>query len=266
MKTLVQTLKLSGNPFEHYTAETEPNIAEYAIRPPYLEAISERVRGLNSFILFGDRGAGKSATRITVYGEMWKRLSTEARSPFVLNLTDYSTLQEAFKKDRLTERDIICAVAFYVVEHVLVWLSSLEEEDRNIYVDGLDKDERALIFAIVKGFYLSVSEVDRNISTAETLRLLNSAWATKSALWASRRWEAFKMSDQGARVRIKNWGDAGLVRQSGTAPSETGAKQAYVFVVANARVKRVIEQKLLDEVGAELGEIDAPESAEPDEQ
>jgi hypothetical protein len=28
MKTLIQTLRLNGNPFEHYTAETEPNIAD----------------------------------------------------------------------------------------------------------------------------------------------------------------------------------------------------------------------------------------------
>ena len=76
--TLVRTLGLKGNPFEHYTAETEPNIADYAVRPPYLQAISDRVYGLSSFILFGDRGAGKSATRITVYNEIWKNKSPEA--------------------------------------------------------------------------------------------------------------------------------------------------------------------------------------------
>ncbi len=65
MQTLVKTLNLRGNPFEHYTAETEPDIANYAVRPPYLQAISDRVRGLSSFILFGDRGAGKSAMRIS---------------------------------------------------------------------------------------------------------------------------------------------------------------------------------------------------------
>ena len=62
MKTLVQSLGLRSNPFEHYTAETEPFIPSYAVRPPYLQAISDRVKGLSTFILFGDRGAGKSAT------------------------------------------------------------------------------------------------------------------------------------------------------------------------------------------------------------
>jgi hypothetical protein len=77
MKTLVGSLGLRGNPFEHYTAETEPSIADYAVRPPYLQVISERVANSSSFILFGERGAGKSATRITVYSEMWAKIKTK---------------------------------------------------------------------------------------------------------------------------------------------------------------------------------------------
>ena len=193
MKAIVSTLGLSGNPFEHYTAETEPNIADYAVRPPYLQAISDRVEGLSSFILFGDRGAGKSATRITVYNESWKRLAkgmVGERSPFVLNLTDYSRIQDALKRDKLNERDIVNIVAFNVVEQILAWLASLEESEREVYIEGLDKDERTLAFALLNGFYLLIPEMDRNLSNREALRLLKSAWTTKSAIWASQRWDA----------------------------------------------------------------------------
>jgi hypothetical protein len=96
MKTLVGSLGLHGNPFEHYTAETEPSIADYAVRPPYLQVISERVANSSSFILFGERGAGKSATRITVYSEMWggKNQNKERlKIPFVINVTDFSSIQ-----------------------------------------------------------------------------------------------------------------------------------------------------------------------------
>ncbi|MER9860640.1 hypothetical protein [Mesorhizobium sp. M0185] len=187
--TLVATLEMNGNPFEHYTAETEPNIADYAVRPPYLEAISARARGLSSFILFGDRGAGKSAKRITVYNEIWKEASKK-KSPFVLNLTDYSAIHDLLKKDKLADRDIVGAVAFAVVEQILVWLSSLENDERQIYIDGLNPNERTLMFALMKGFYLSVSEMDREVSTSDALRLLNSAWTTKSAVWIGGQWEA----------------------------------------------------------------------------
>ena len=233
MKTLVSTLKLSGNPFEHYTAETEPNIADYAIRPPYLQAISDRVRGLSSFILFGDRGAGKSATRLTVYNEIWKRVGdkdSDSRSPFVLNLTDYSSLQEIFKKDRLTEKDIVNVVAFNVVEQVLAWLSSLEDDERAIFIDVLDNDERTLAFALLKGFYLSVPEMDRTLSTKEALQLLKSAWTTKSAIWASQRWEslskivasvigALSKKEVGNSVDISAPAEAILRSLTGDAPS-----------------------------------------------
>jgi len=60
MPRLVQSLGLTGNPFEHYVAETEPNIAEYAVKPPYFEAIDARAKHTTSFVLFGDRGAGPS--------------------------------------------------------------------------------------------------------------------------------------------------------------------------------------------------------------
>jgi hypothetical protein len=190
--TLVQRVRLIGNPFEHYTAETEPNITEYAVRPPYLQAISDRARSLSSFILFGNRGAGKSATRITVFGEAWKGNSKKDAStrPFVVNLTDFSALQPAFKANKLSDREIVATVAFYVVEQVLVWLASLEASDREVFIEGLDSNERTLALALIKGFYLTVSEMDREVSTSDALKLLNSAWYTKSAVWAGKRWDA----------------------------------------------------------------------------
>jgi hypothetical protein len=68
VKTLVSSLQLKGNPFEHYTAETEPSIADYAVRPPYLqrgrriaahsfflgkEALEKALQGLRSIMKCG---------------------------------------------------------------------------------------------------------------------------------------------------------------------------------------------------------------------
>jgi hypothetical protein len=71
MARLLTALGLSANPFEHYVAETEPDIVEYAVKPPYFEAIDARAKNTSSYILFGDRGAGKSATRLTIFKELW---------------------------------------------------------------------------------------------------------------------------------------------------------------------------------------------------
>ncbi|MFM0134116.1 P-loop ATPase, Sll1717 family [Paraburkholderia sediminicola] len=191
--SIIKDLNLNDNPFEHYTAETEPNIADYAIRPPYLQAISDRANKLSSFILFGDRGAGKSATRVTVYKEIWESLSRSEspnKKPFIVNLTDFSDILVAFKREKLTERDIVWIAAFAIIEQMFVWLSSLEEDDRHGFTESLGETERNLVMALLKGFYLSKPELDREHSTSEALKLLNSAWTTKSVVWTSQRWDS----------------------------------------------------------------------------
>lgn len=192
--TLIKNLNLNGNPFEHYTAETEPDIAEYAVRPPYLQAISARAHGLSSFILFGERGAGKSATRLTVYKEIWDKIGRDPAKakglPFAVNLTDFSPLLEPLKKDRLTEREIVAIVAFAVVEQMLVWLSEISDPLRSQLINKMERADRALVYALIDGFYLSVPEMDREISTTDTLKLLNSAWTKKGSVWAAKHWDA----------------------------------------------------------------------------
>jgi hypothetical protein len=124
---------------------------------------------------------------------MWVRAvddNKHAKRPLVVNVTDFASIQDRLRKQILTDTDCIRLVAFYIVEQILVWLSSLEEQERGIYVDGLNQGERTLILAIIKAFYLTVNEVDRSISTNVALQLLNSAWTTKSSIWISKQWGA----------------------------------------------------------------------------
>jgi hypothetical protein len=190
---IIKDLGLSANPFEHYAAETEPNISEYAVRPPYLSSIIDRSSALNSFTLFGERGSGKSATRITVFSSLWGSSGSgdeAATCPLAVNVTDFSMVLDDFQKGVLTDRKLVALVAFHVLEKILAWLSSLDEADREIYIEGLDTDERSLAVALLEEFYLSVPEMDREVSNSDALRLLNSAWTTKSQVWMNARWGA----------------------------------------------------------------------------
>jgi hypothetical protein len=92
MPRLVETLGLKGNPFEHYVAETEPNIAEYAVKPPYFEAKDARALNTSSFVLFGDRGSGKSATRLTIFKQLWGKKANNERVPLVVTFSDFSSV------------------------------------------------------------------------------------------------------------------------------------------------------------------------------
>ncbi|RIA22683.1 hypothetical protein DFO61_3373 [Ectopseudomonas oleovorans] len=189
---IARDLGLKDNPFEHYNAEKEPHIVSYAVRPPYLETISQRARGLSSFILFGDRGAGKSATRLTVFKEEWAAAGEEsvAGRPFVVNLTDYTQVLDVFKRGELRDKDLCVLAAFYVIEQMFAWLSSLEDEERAEYLGRLDEHDEVLIIALLQGLYLNVPEMDRDTSTSEAFKLLGSAWTTKSKVWAKQRWGA----------------------------------------------------------------------------
>ena len=189
MPTIAEILKFKGNPFEHYTAENEPHISEYAVRPPYLQTIVQRALAHTTFILFGDRGAGKSATRITLFNEIWGATHPHKR-PLAVNLIDFTNVTSSLRKGDLTENELIREVAYLVIEQVLSWLSSLTEEDRALYTDGMTPDEEDLTIALLKAFYLPRPDMDRERSANDALRLLNRAWKTKSTLWVSQRWSA----------------------------------------------------------------------------
>lgn len=195
LPTLTNALALKSNPFEHYIAETEPHIAQYAVKPPYLESIAARALATSSFILFGDRGAGKSATRITLFSELWQAAGRADKeggpaAPLAINFIDFTSAVAAFQKGKYDELVLVSEVAYLVIEQILAWLSSLSEDDRNTYTLALEKEENELVVALLTTFYLTRSEFDRKQSESTALKLLNRAWTTRSSVWINRKWDA----------------------------------------------------------------------------
>lgn len=190
MPRFVDGLKLKGNPFEHYVAETEPDIAEYAVKPPYFAAIDARAKNATSFVLFGDRGAGKSATRLTVFKEAWARKSAGDYVPLVANMTDFSAVVQGRNLHNLSEDNLIREVAFIVIETLLAWLSSLEDADRSVWLEAMDKEELSLAYSLLRDHYLSRPDMKRSKSAREAMQLLNQAFVARNRLWIERRWDA----------------------------------------------------------------------------
>lgn len=90
----------------------------------------------------------------------------------------------------MSDRDLVGIAAFAIVEQTLAWLSSLEDEEREVYIEGLDKEERTLVYALVSEFYLKVPEMDRVVTNSEAFRILSSAWTTRSKIWMGKRWDS----------------------------------------------------------------------------
>ena len=67
----------------------------------------------------------------------------------------------------------------------------------------------------------------------------------------------FKISDQGARNKIKAWEDMQIVKKKGTTPSDSGGKPVTLYEVADPRIVRIINKELDPAVGfSDLSEED----------
>ncbi|HOU55135.1 MAG TPA: hypothetical protein PLQ97_14495 [Myxococcota bacterium] len=175
------------NPFANYVAENEPNIDEYFVRPPYYTTVRERGFSSKSFILFGARGAGKSATRLALFKQVWNAVERHESAPLTITLDDFSRILVRGLRG-VSTREFLFDLGYLVVEAVLVWLSGLNDEERHVCVRALNKDQEKLAVTLVDKFYLSRPQVTRDISATQALKLLNQAWTGRSSLWIQKRW------------------------------------------------------------------------------
>ncbi len=181
-------LGLRDNPFAEYVAENEPNLDKYLVAPPYVADCLDRASKSRSFLLFGARGAGKSATRIAVARDAWPGTAGKSKT-LVVTMDDFGWVLDGSLNNATTDR-LVQQAGFLVVQGVLLWLSALEEEDRAVYLDARDDDEVKLCVGVVEEFYLSRHEAVRKISASKAAQLLQYSVATKTGLWAKKRWSA----------------------------------------------------------------------------
>lgn len=189
MPKLLDTLGFLDNPFAQYVAENEPDIERYFVRPPYYDEVATRGQARRSLVVFGARGAGKSATRLTFYKECWSKRERDEPTPLAIALDDFSRITAG----GLPTADLgkfVAEIGYLTVEAVLLWLAALEEEERNLQLETLTDAQTSLVIALVQKFYLSRPELVRSASVREPLKLLNQAWHKRTLLWIEKRWDA----------------------------------------------------------------------------
>jgi len=181
------TEQFTRNPFSEYTAEREPDILEYAVRPPYFIKSFEAAYACKSMFLFGNRGSGKSATRISVYEQIWKNKKEGKMVPLCVNLTDYVYL---FKggHTKVSAAKLIDEIVFISLEKLLCWLVNLEDAKRELYLDGLSDVEKSKLNALINFFYLSRDDMSRELSASRTLETLDQAWKNLGPYWIQKKW------------------------------------------------------------------------------
>lgn len=180
------TLGFHANPFEANTAEREPEIEHYAVRPPYLDPVEAASKGTGSYTLSGSRGSGKSATRITVARNMWN-LPTPHPLPIALvNFNDFrgkhspSELLEKFSKQ----------VFFLTIEASLLYSTTSADNDVEKRLASFEKSEKKFFDWSLKTYYLTRPEAARTASAQECCDAFSLSMARRSKLWADKKWDA----------------------------------------------------------------------------
>ena len=186
---LLTRLGCNGEPFSKLNAENEPELDQYFVKAPYYATVSARAAAADTFVLFGARGSGKSATRIAAHREIWCRVAREESAPLAITLDSYERIL-AKGLDAVTANRFVEDVAFLVVGSVLLWLSNLDSEDRDTFVGALNDTELTLAASLVRSFYLPRPESLRSMVGTQTLRAINYAWIAQGrrrvpSTWAS---------------------------------------------------------------------------------
>lgn len=181
-----QALGFSTNPFEGNTAEREPEIELYVVRPPYLDPVEEASLNTGSYTLSGTRGSGKSATRITVQRNIWTK---SVPHPLPIALTNFNNFRG--KKDPVELLDMFASQVFYLtIEACLVYFTTKDKSQIVNYLDQLDKPTKKFIDWALKSYYLSRPQATRDASAQECFDLFAVSLARRSQLWAEKKWGA----------------------------------------------------------------------------
>lgn len=174
----------NSNPFENNTAEREPNIELYAVRPPYLDRVLKTSTEKGIFVLSGSRGSGKSATRITVAKSLWNLPG----GPLVVPLVGFNVFR-VYSKNLIPLELYADQICFLVIEQLLGWLSSLDDEDATKRLNSLSKDQRQLTDRLVSNFYLNRSDNARATSVRTCFETLDISLVRKGGMWIDKRWD-----------------------------------------------------------------------------
>jgi hypothetical protein len=177
-------LGFRSNPFENNTAEREPDIAAYAVRPPFLDRVLKTSFAKGIFVLMGSRGSGKSATRLTVAKTVW----AQNIKPLVVPMIGFNAFR-TFAQGNIPLELYANQVMFLTIESILSWLSSQSDQASEAILAKLKADERALVRKLLSSFYLSRSENARRASASECFSTLDVSVVEKSMLWVDKRWD-----------------------------------------------------------------------------
>jgi hypothetical protein len=178
-----EVLGFPTNPFNSNTAEREPEIAAYAVHPPYLDRTEQASIASGAFFLEGARGSGKSATRLTVAKDLFRGPG----GPLIIPLTSFNVFRP-YARSGIPIELYAVQIAFLAVETLIAWMTSLTEDEQRAVTERVRQHE-ALVSKFVSNFYLNRSDHSRSGSAKDVYELLETSTVARATIWMEKRWD-----------------------------------------------------------------------------
>lgn len=159
-ETLIANFGFSQDPFASWDADTEDNLEDYFIEPPFFNAVfGEPSRPIVS-VVFAPRGGGKSALRRKI------ELSSASQSILAISYTTFPTAQV-----KLADVDIEYHLKRIIVLILVGIVASLATDNRHI---KLKSDSRKVLYWLIKEHLSDVQQADLR-STVLAVRTMSQA-------------------------------------------------------------------------------------------
>ncbi|MFZ2320354.1 MAG: hypothetical protein WAW12_10830 [Pseudomonas sp.] len=184
-RTYYEEIGFSANPFEGNTAEREPEIDEYAVRPPYLDPVEEASKNGGSYTLSGSRGSGKSATRITVQKNIWKLPDPH---PLPLTLSNFSLFRGKWGSQVLL--DLYAKQVFFLTIEACLIYSAANGEQIEDRLKKLSSPDKKFFDWSLRNYYLNRDAGSRLASAQECCDAFSVSLGRRSKMWAEKKWDA----------------------------------------------------------------------------
>jgi len=80
-----------------------------------------------------------------------------------------SAVVQGKKLHGVSETTLVKEIAFVVIESLLAWLSSLEEDERSVFLEAMTDEESWLCYSLLRDYYVARPEAKRTKSGADAL-------------------------------------------------------------------------------------------------
>lgn len=176
-RSLIDVLGLKESPFNTYTAEGEV-MEQHRVNLSGLRDLTAAATKLQPFVVFGDRGAGKTSLRFALTADV-QSVNSDL---LIVQFDDVGVIARGTPVPELSLSNYLSALGYEVCVAVL---TRLADDDRTL--DHFDSIHRKLAEVLVERFYLSRDWAARALDDERISKVVSASKWIKTVRWMRAR-------------------------------------------------------------------------------